>query len=962
MMNEDDIGQLCKGTPTISVLDNCGLSVREIQFNRAKIGDELDTRITRHTYNAAGHLHTSIDPRFFNLLQEQGDTAPVQANLTYKTGLAGQPLGVDSIDAGSRITLTDITGAPHLEWDGKTLRRFEYDEVLHRPTAITEQVNGETAKITERFVYNDSIDDDTAGKNLIGQLVRHYDNAGLQEINSTSLTGQPLSETRQLLPSETADSDWQGDNDAAWQILLASDDGYTTAWTYNALGMLLTQQDAKGNVQRSEYDITGSLTASYLKQNGKNEQCIVSGFEYNARGQKVREVAGNGVVTEYSYDEKTSRLNEVKTTRENDASPLQDLRYSYDPVGNILAIADQASATRFYKNQKVSATNAYEYDALYQLTKASGRENATDNAQSSSLPTPNIPLPSDSHQLRNYSRTYGYDRGGNLEQVQHIPSSAKGYTTKMVVSERSNRAIKQNIQPTITRGDVDGYFDVHGNLKQLEGSKNLVWGRRDQLKQVVITGQQQEHYQYTVQGQRIRKTLKLDDKKQEQVIYLPGLELRRKYNTAKSVDTVTEDLHVLTLGQAGRAQVRLQHWEAGKPANEKDIPNNQLRYSLDNHLGSSNLELNQDAEIISQEEYYPFGGTAVWSAKSDAEAKYKTVRYSGQERDATGLYYYGYRYYASWMGRWLNPDPAWTIDGLNLYRMVRNNPVTLRDVDGRASVNGVMYASFASEDIISQAMGRNLSRDKKGKKLYPLIAANNKDKSEIEASRQQKISYFTKKGNQFPQEVQDMQAASKMSVDQIRKAMGAADYDKAILDGKNFLRQADIFKRMEILSNEGGKELTKLKNKKHKLYIIGHGGPGLNMLAADEDCKIGMMDASGLAEQLSNGGLDKKFSDIRAVSCYSADTRDPKSFKSKDLAAAAKPDYDSKSPSTVTAEPFAQSLSNALSKVGFANPNVAGYHGGGVTMSSEHHYRRLPGSQQQDIRSSKARERFPARK
>lgn len=47
------------------------------------------------------------------------------------------------------------------------------------------------------------------------------------------------------------------------------------------------------------------------------------------------------------------------------------------------------------------------------------------------------------------------------------------------------------------------------------------------------------------------------------------------------------------------------------------------------------------------------------------------------------MYYYGYRYYQPWIGRWLSADPAGTIDGLNLYRMVRNNPVTLHDPDGR---------------------------------------------------------------------------------------------------------------------------------------------------------------------------------------------------------------------------------------------------------------------------------------
>ncbi|MDE9539781.1 RHS repeat-associated core domain-containing protein, partial [Xenorhabdus bovienii] len=144
--------------------------------------------------------------------------------------------------------------------------------------------------------------------------------------------------------------------------------------------------------------------------------------------------------------------------------------------------------------------------------------------------------------------------------------------------------------------------------------------------------------------------------------------------------TVKEALHTLIVGEAGRAQVRMLHWESGKP---NDISNNQMRYSYDNLVGSSGLEVDGDGNLISLEEYYPYGGTAVWTARSQTEAGYKTVRYSGKERDATGLYYYGYRYYQPWAGRWLSADPAGTVDGLNLYRMVRNNPVSYHDDDGR---------------------------------------------------------------------------------------------------------------------------------------------------------------------------------------------------------------------------------------------------------------------------------------
>lgn len=146
-----------------------------------------------------------------------------------------------------------------------------------------------------------------------------------------------------------------------------------------------------------------------------------------------------------------------------------------------------------------------------------------------------------------------------------------------------------------------------------------------------------------------------------------------------SGNTETESLQVITVGEAGRAQVRVLHWENGRP---EGTGNEHVRYSYDNLTGSSGLELDGDGNTISMEEYYPYGGTAVWAARSAMEADYKTVRYSGKERDATGLYYYGYRYYQPWVGRWLSADPAGTVDGLNLYRMVRNNPVTLHDPDG----------------------------------------------------------------------------------------------------------------------------------------------------------------------------------------------------------------------------------------------------------------------------------------
>ena len=71
--------------------------------------------------------------------------------------------------------------------------------------------------------------------------------------------------------------------------------------------------------------------------------------------------------------------------------------------------------------------------------------------------------------------------------------------------------------------------------------------------------------------------------------------------------------------------MRLLHWPDGKKDHQ--------RFSYDNLIGSSGPETDGDGNLLSQEEYYPFGGTAVLVADADSGIDYKTHRYSGKERD-----------------------------------------------------------------------------------------------------------------------------------------------------------------------------------------------------------------------------------------------------------------------------------------------------------------------------------------
>ena len=77
-------------------------------------------------------------------------------------------------------------------------------------------------------------------------------------------------------------------------------------------------------------------------------------------------------------------------------------------------------------------------------------------------------------------------------------------------------------------------------------------------------------------------------------------------------------------------------------------------------LGSAALELDDTAQVISYEEYHPYGTTAYQAKNSAIKSAAKRYRYTGMERDEeSGLEYHSARYYLPWLGRWLSCDPLY---------------------------------------------------------------------------------------------------------------------------------------------------------------------------------------------------------------------------------------------------------------------------------------------------------------
>jgi len=101
------------------------------------------------------------------------------------------------------------------------------------------------------------------------------------------------------------------------------------------------------------------------------------------------------------------------------------------------------------------------------------------------------------------------------------------------------------------------------------------------------------------------------------------------------------------------------------------------------------MELLPSAEILTYEEYFPFGATS-YLATSTVNTPWcppKRYHFLQRERDAeTGLSYHGARYLVPWLARWTSADPLGLADGTNLYAYARNNPVVLGDATGTQAV------------------------------------------------------------------------------------------------------------------------------------------------------------------------------------------------------------------------------------------------------------------------------------
>jgi len=299
-------------------------------------------------------------------------------------------------------------------------------------------------------------------------------------------------------------------------------------------------------------------------------------------------------------------------------------------------------------------TYAYSYDQANRLT-ASDFSNQNGN-------------------ITGFDGSFSYDKNGNITHLSRKYSS--GYPNKSIPSmsyeSTSNRISVISYQPgPVPASNKYVSYDANGNITshQIQGITHASYDWRN-LPTRMVTGTGTLHFAYDTEGNRVRKEL------------TSGVETHYVRGAFGETIAVYEN--------GNRAFVNLLT-PSGDMIGSYD--GSERRYFLKDHLGSVRTTVDQNGNVDSYDDYYPFG--LVMSGRSsnvgNADDLYKFTGHERDDESGVNLMYAGARYSDPALGgRWLSIDPLihltspkeYPYHSVSPYSYVLNNPVRYIDPNG----------------------------------------------------------------------------------------------------------------------------------------------------------------------------------------------------------------------------------------------------------------------------------------
>ena len=484
--------------------------------------------------------------------------------------------------------------------------------------------------------------------------------------------------------------------------------------TYDANGNLVRQRDANQNITLTEFDALNRpvrvrshdgthITHTYdVGDYGIGRPATVTTpemsrrYAFDARGRKMAEdvtIDGHTWTTAFAYDD-ADRITQA-------TYPDGEVVYTrYDARGYVAQVSGDADY--------VTATAYTDYGKLTQLSYGNGTGLAYSYYDGSVVD----PLVGSGQSFRlrtvsahggsmDFSLEYQYDKVGNVvalidrsrdedaadrSQVFTYDAADRLVAAQGLYGERTYRydavgnvlrfagqSYEYGAGNRVVRDGVWTYeYDANGNVtKRTQPDIEQYFGYDSFNRMTSFEGKAgagRETYAYDDGETRVKKTAG------ENVTYYISKDYEEVWHNGVRIEVV-------------------KHYRSGdQKVATRD--NNGLKYIYPDHLGSSTRMADVDGNQIKALWYMPFGGTA--REQGDAAVRY---RYTGKEKDDSGLYYYGARFYDEALGRFLAADSilpdVYDPQQLNRFAYVRNNPIKLVDPDGHFAIAVAALGAFA---------------------------------------------------------------------------------------------------------------------------------------------------------------------------------------------------------------------------------------------------------------------------
>ncbi len=574
--------------------------------------------------------------------------------------------------------------------------RYEYD-LRGRPKKTISDFPG-TAKDAESSVnyinplYGETIDPEGHKK---GTLKDVYGNV----LEVTEFTSDGVFKTQyeyDIQNNLTKTTDSKGNVVQIWYDSigrkLKMNDPDMGIWTYeyDILGNLIKQTDAKNQILEFQYDALNRLTskfnnaqtlATYIYDEPAKPNCIgrlskvtdrsgQTEFFYDKFGREIKSIKTVGT-TPYTVERTYDILDRLMTLKYPDGEVVN---YSYDANSGLLekvqGLANYVNDTAYNAKGQIttiqygnSTSTNYSYGQDLRLSRILTQGTSTlQDLNYIFDKNGNITTLTDN--LRSNIRTYAYDDLDRLTQAQNVPSPTGGYT------------------------NFNFQYDSIGNMVYKSDVGVMLYGINAGPHAVTIAGGY--NYSYDANGNMVsgkNKTLEYDTENRIIKVTQAGVVTDFIYDgdggRVKQVTPSGSTTYIGSLFEIDSSGKATKHIFAGsnKVCSVESTGNKYFTNS--DHLGSSSIITDQNGAQVSHYEYTPYGSLAT-SEGSDV-TRYK---FTGKELDATGMYFYGARYYDPEIGRFVTADTIvqapYDPQSLNRYSYCRNNPLNYVDPSGHS--------------------------------------------------------------------------------------------------------------------------------------------------------------------------------------------------------------------------------------------------------------------------------------